>query len=115
MGADEVADFIEDFAIASKAPVRTGTEVRSLRRACTGYVATTDQGEIHGETVVIASGACNKPSVPAFAASLPPALTQLTAFDYRNPDQLPEGGVLVVGASATGVQLAASSSARVVR
>ena len=107
MDATEVADFIEGFAAASKAPVRTGTEVRSLRRAPTGYVATTDQGEIHSDTVVIASGACNRPSVPAFAASLPPALTQLTAFDYRNPDQLPEGGVLVVGASATGVQLAA--------
>ncbi len=107
MDATEVADFIEGFAAASKAPVRTGTEVRSLRRAPTGYVATTDQGEIHSDTVVIASGACNKPSVPAFAASLPPALTQLTAFDYRNPDQLPQGGVLVVGASATGVQVAA--------
>ncbi len=107
MDATEVADFIEGFAAASKAPVRTGTEVRSLRRGPTGYVATTDQGEIHSDTVVIASGACNKPSVPAFAASLPPALTQLTAFDYRNPDQLPQGGVLVVGASATGVQVAA--------
>ena len=107
MDATEVADFIEGFAAASKAPVRTGTEVRSLRRAPTGYVATTDKGEIHSDTVVIASGACNRPSVPSFASSLPPALTQLTAFDYRNPDQLPEGGVLVVGASATGVQLAA--------
>ena len=57
--------------------------------------------------MVIASGACNRPSVPAFSAAVPASVEQVTPFDYRNPDQLPEGGVLVVGASATGVQLAA--------
>jgi putative flavoprotein involved in K+ transport len=57
--------------------------------------------------VVTASGACNAPTVPAHAGALPPELEQMTAFDYRNPTQLPDGGVLVVGASATGVQLAA--------
>ena len=57
--------------------------------------------------MVIASGACNRPAVPAFAAAVPPAVEQVTPFEYRNPDQLPDGGVLVVGASATGVQLAA--------
>ena len=107
MGAEEVADFIEDFATSSKAPVRAGTEVTSVRRTPRGYDVTTDQGEIHAATVVIASGACNRASVPAIASSLPSSVTQVTAFDYRNPEQLPEGGVLVVGASATGVQLAA--------
>ena len=57
--------------------------------------------------MVIATGACNQPTVPAFAGALPPEVEQLTAFEYRNPTQLPDGGVLVVGASATGVQLAA--------
>jgi putative flavoprotein involved in K+ transport len=56
--------------------------------------------------VVIASGACNLPSVPALRDLLPPGVASLTPFDYRNPSQLPEGGVLIVGASATGVQLA---------
>ncbi len=56
---------------------------------------------------MIASGACNLPSVPALAAAVPASVEQVTAFDYRRPEQLPEGGVLVVGASATGVQLAA--------
>jgi putative flavoprotein involved in K+ transport len=107
MSAGEVADFIAGFATVSKAPVRTGTEVLSLRRTAEGYDVTTDQGKIRAETVVIASGACNRPSVPALAASVPPSVTQVTAFDYRSPEQLPEGGVLVVGASATGVQLAA--------
>ncbi len=107
MGADEVAGLIEGFAVASAAPVRTGTEVRSLRRTDGGYAVTTDHGEIRSETVVIASGACNAPSVPALAAALPSSIEQVTAFDYRNPEQLPDGGVIVVGASATGVQLAA--------
>jgi putative flavoprotein involved in K+ transport len=55
---------------------------------------------------VLATGACNVPSVPAFAQTLPSNISTLTPFRYRNPGQLPEGGVLVVGASATGVQLA---------
>src|SRR6202044_57673 len=57
--------------------------------------------------VVIASGACNRPSVPALSAGVPASVARLTPFDYRDPSQLPDGGVLVVGASATGVQLAA--------
>ncbi len=111
MAADEVAGFIEDFAVAAKAPVRTGTEVLSVRGAGDGdgapYLVATTQGTFRAATVVIASGACNRPSVPAFASSLPSSVTQVTAFDYRSPEQLPDGGVLVVGASATGVQLAA--------
>jgi putative flavoprotein involved in K+ transport len=67
----------------------------------------TSAGEFHGRTVIIASGACNRPSVPAFAAAVPESVEQLTALDYRDPAKLPDGGVLVVGASATGVQLAA--------
>ena len=57
--------------------------------------------------MVIASGACNRPAVPTLAAAVPPIVEQVTPFEYRNPDQLPDGGVLVVGASATGVQIAA--------
>jgi putative flavoprotein involved in K+ transport len=56
---------------------------------------------------VIASGACNVPTVPAVSAGVPSRIAQLTPFDYRGPAGLPGGGVLVVGASATGVQLAA--------
>jgi putative flavoprotein involved in K+ transport len=69
-------------------------------------VATTD-GQIRCRSVVIASGACNRPVLPQFAAAVPGSVEQLTPFDYRDPAQLPDGGVLVVGASATGVQLAA--------
>jgi putative flavoprotein involved in K+ transport len=107
MTMGEVVEFIEHFANAVRAPVRTGTDVTSVRRTADGYHVTTSQGEFRCRTLVIASGACNRPSVPEFGAAVPSSVEQLTPFDYRGPGQLPDGGVLVVGASATGVQLAA--------
>ncbi len=61
--------------------------------------------------MVIASGACNAAVIPAVSEAVPAAVDQLTAFDYRNPSQIRDGGVLIVGASATGVQLAAEIKA----
>jgi putative flavoprotein involved in K+ transport len=107
MTAGEVTDLIERFAAVSRAPVRTGAAVTSVRQYGDGYLVTTGNGEIAARAVVIASGACNRPSVPPFSGEVPASVEQLTPFDYRDPDKLPEGGVLVVGASATGVQLAA--------
>jgi putative flavoprotein involved in K+ transport len=107
MSAGEVTEFIERFAKVSHAPVRTGVDVTSVRPANDGYHVTTSAGEIHARAVVIASGACNLPSVPRFGDAVPASVGQLTPFGYRDPAQLPDGGVLVVGASATGVQLAA--------
>ena len=107
MTMGEVVDFIERFATAAQAPVRTGTEVTSVRRADDGYRVRTSGGEIRCRTVVVASGAFNRPTVPPLSEAVPPSVTQLTPFGYRGPDHLPAGGVLVVGASATGVQLAA--------
>ena len=107
MTAGEVTAFIERFAAAARAPVRTGTNVTSVRRADDGYLVTTTGGEFRCRAVVIASGACNQPSVPRFSDAVPASVEQLTPFDYRDPAKLPDGGVLVVGASATGVQLAA--------
>ena len=107
MTTAEVTELIERFAGRSRAPVRTGANVTSLRRTDDGYHVATSTGEIASQTVVIASGACNRPVVPPVAAAVPAAVEQFTALDYRDPAKLPEGGVLVVGASATGVQLAA--------
>ena len=103
----EVTEFIEHFATVSRAPVRTGVNVTSVRQVDDEYHVTTSHGEVHSRTVVIASGACNQPSVPPFTDALPASVEQLTPFSYRDPAKLPDGGVLVVGASATGVQLAA--------
>lgn len=107
MSMGEVVEFIDRFAASTRAPVRTGTTVTSVRRTDDGYLVTTDQGEIACRTVVIASGACNLPAVPRLADAVPDTVEQVTPFDYRGAEALPEGGVLVVGASATGVQLAA--------
>ncbi|MDQ1647674.1 MAG: putative flavoprotein involved in transport, partial [Cryptosporangiaceae bacterium] len=107
MTAGEVTEFIERFAVVSRAPVRTGVNVTSVRRADDGYHVTTTGGEIRCRAVVIASGACNHPAVPPLTDAVPESVEQLTPFGYRGPEQLPDGGVLVVGASATGVQLAA--------
>jgi putative flavoprotein involved in K+ transport len=107
MTMGEVTEFIERFAIVSSAPVRTGTNVTSVKPDGDGYLVTTSRGEIGCRTVVIASGACNRPSVPRLSEAVPASVVQRTPFDYRGPDQLPDGGVLVVGASATGVQLTA--------
>ena len=103
----EVTELIERFAKVSRAPLRTGVNVTSLRRAGEGYHVTTGSGEFRCRTVVIASGACNQAAVPQLREAVPASVAQLTTFGYRDPARLPDGGVLVVGASATGVQLAA--------
>jgi putative flavoprotein involved in K+ transport len=77
-----------------------------VRRAGDGYEVVTDRGTWKSDTVVLATGACNVAGVPAVAAAVPSGITTLTAAQYRNPDQLEAGGVLVVGASASGTQIA---------
>jgi putative flavoprotein involved in K+ transport len=107
MTMHEVVELIGGFAAAIKAPVRTQTEVTRVRsNGDDGYRVVTSRGELDCRSLVIASGACNVPVVPALRAAVPASIASLTPFDYRNPSSLPDGGVLVVGASATGVQLA---------
>jgi putative flavoprotein involved in K+ transport len=102
----EVIDFIAGYAKSISAPVCTHTTVTSVRSDGAGYLVRTDRGEWRCRTLVIASGACNVARVPSFAASVPPSLTMLTAQSYRNPGQVANGGVLVVGASSSGTQIA---------
>jgi putative flavoprotein involved in K+ transport len=102
----EVIAFIADYAKAISAPVHTHTTVTSLRSTESGYVVRTDRGDWRCRTVVLASGACNIARVPAFAESVPRSIATLPASQYRNPGQLADGGVLVVGASASGTQIA---------
>jgi putative flavoprotein involved in K+ transport len=107
MTSADVVELINQFAVHVRAPLQTSTNVTSVRRINDGYEIRTSHGELHARTVVLATGACNRPTAPAFARELPPGVEQLTPFQYRNPTRLPDGGVLIVGASATGVQLAA--------
>jgi putative flavoprotein involved in K+ transport len=106
MTMPEVISFISGFAEAAGAPVRSHTTVTSVTRADDGYHITTDGGELRCRCVVLASGACNVANVPAVREAIPSSIACVSSLDYRNPGQLPEGGVLVVGASASGVQLA---------
>ncbi|MFO1269122.1 MAG: NAD(P)/FAD-dependent oxidoreductase [Rubrivivax sp.] len=110
MSAADVAAFIAGYAARSHAPVRTHTTVQRVEREAgggsDGYVVHTDRGTWRCRAVVLASGACSRPQVPALAADVPPTVAQWTTHDYRRPGDLGEGGVLVVGASATGLQLA---------
>lgn len=106
MSAADVVAFISGYARFTAAPVRCGHTVLSVKRHVDGYRVVTDRGDWSCRAVVLATGACSKPSVPAISQAVPAHVRQLTAMDYRNPAQLDDGGVLVVGASATGVQLA---------
>ncbi len=102
----ETVAYIERYAEVISAPVQTHTAVTSVRRTEDGYAVATNHGEWRTRIVVLASGACNIASVPAVADALPRTIATLTSMQYRNPGQLDEGGVMVVGASATGVQIA---------
>jgi putative flavoprotein involved in K+ transport len=102
----EVIDFIANYAKAIGAPLRTHTTVTSVRSTEAGYLVRTDQGDWRCRAVVLASGACNIARLPAFAKLAPRSIARLTAKEYRNPDQLADGGVLVVGASSSGTQIA---------
>ena len=102
----ETVEYLERYAAVSSAPVRTHTAVTSVRQAVEEYVVATTHGEWRCRMVVLATGACNIANVPPVASELPPAIATLTPMQYRNPAQLDAGGVLMVGASATGVQIA---------
>ncbi|MEY2468699.1 MAG: putative flavoprotein involved in transport [Actinomycetota bacterium] len=106
MSAGDVAEVLAKYAAVVDAPVHANTTVQSVRSVDGGYSVVTDNGTWNAPTVVLASGACNVATVPACADGLPSSITSLTPMGYHGADALPEGGVLVVGASATGAQLA---------
>lgn len=107
MAMDEVVRTFEDYARSFDAPVEEGCTVVSVEREHDGYRVETDRGTWYAANVVIATGYCQVPHVPAMAAGLPEDVVQVVPSRYRNPGQLPAGPVLVVGASSTGIQLAA--------
>src|SRR4051794_16562791 len=106
MTMPEVVDFIAGYAKDIAAPVQTGTTVTSVRRTDDGYRVTSDHDEWQCRTVVLATGAFNVPRLPVFSDAVPASVATVTPMQYRNPGELEEGGALVVGASATGVQIA---------
>jgi len=106
MSAAEYAASLEQYATSFFAPVITGATVLSLCRLRGGYRVESSKGTWQARSVVIATGHCDMPFVPELARSLPASVCQLTPTAYRRPSDLPDGGVLVVGAAASGIQLA---------
>lgn len=104
---ESVASYLEEYATRFCAPIRTGVEVRSVRRRedGAGFLAETSAGQITANHVVAATGAFQLPAIPPIVPA-EAGLTQIHSSGYRNPEQLPEGGVLVVGAGSSGVQIA---------
>jgi putative flavoprotein involved in K+ transport len=106
MSAAELIAFLERYAVSSAAPVLSDTEVHAVERAANGFRVVTSRGAWSASSVVVATGYCDLPAVPAVSRRLAGSFRQMVPADYRRPEQLPPGGVLVVGASSTGVQLA---------
>jgi putative flavoprotein involved in K+ transport len=103
---EEVADYLEAYAARFDLPVRTGVRVDGLSREAGRYVVAAGDRRFEAEQVVVASGAYQRPRVPAFAAELDPGLVQLHSSEYRDPSQLQDGSVLVVGAANSGAEIA---------
>lgn len=103
---DQIADYFDSYAHTFDLPVRTGMRVSGLSRDGTGFRLDTSQGGLEAGRVVVATGPNTVPKIPDFAASLDPGITQLHTSQYRNPQQLPSGPVLVVGAGTSGAEIA---------
>jgi len=106
MTMPEVARFLADYARSFDAPVHAGTTVRRVEPAGRGYRVATDRGDWLAGAVVVATGDCDRPFVPTPARHLATGVYQTVPTRYSGPSGLPPGGVLVVGASASGVQIA---------
>ncbi len=105
---DRVADYFEAYAKQIDAPIRTGVEVTKVVRneGRPGFTVETSRGVIEAQRIVVATGPFQRPVIPPIAPRASADLVQIHSADYRNPQQLPEGAVLVVGAGSSGVQIA---------
>jgi putative flavoprotein involved in K+ transport len=106
MTMSETINFIAGYAERQRAPVQTHTSVETVEPSGDGYRVTTNRGAWQCRTLVVANGAFSIPKVPAINLAVPAHIDMITAKSYKRPDQLADGGVLVVGASASGIQLA---------
>lgn len=103
---DELADYLESYAAYFELPIRHGTRIDQLRREGDRFVATSGDTTFEADDVVVAMAAYQQPKVPAFASELDDDVVQLHVAEYRNPDQLREGPVLIVGAGNSGAEIA---------
>lgn len=108
---DELADYLQSYASRFQLPVHLGVEVESLGGEGDRLRVETDTGRILADNVIVASGFDNRPSVPEFSSELDESIVQLHSKEYRNPSQLRDGGVLVVGAANSGAEISVEVAA----
>ena len=106
MHKDEVTSFLTQYSRRIAAPIRTQAPVHRVTRDGSGFLVESGNGTFRARSVILATGACDLPRLPGWASRLAPRIQQVTTRDYIHAGQIGPGGVLVVGASATGVQLA---------
>jgi len=106
MSVNAFIEYLAGYSETVSAPIHTGVAVQQVSQTQNGYRVVTDQGEWQCRALVIATGYCNVPLIPRLADAMPKSVESIDAMHYRNPDQLEPGGVLVVGGSASGLQLA---------
>ena len=102
----EMADFLASYASHFDLPVRTGTRVDALSRRGDRFLVSAGEQRFEADNVVVAMATFQRPSIPTFAREFEPAVVQLHSSDYKNPAQLREGSVLVVGAGNSGAEIA---------
>lgn len=105
LSRDAWVETLEGYQRTHELPVRSGVEVKSIRRVEPGYEVVTNEGTIRSRCVVLCTGDQNVPHTPTLASGLPDDIEQLHSDAYRSPSQLPEGGVLVVGSGQSGAQI----------
>lgn len=103
---DEMGDYLETYAKDHKLPVQAGIRVEALSREGDRFVLTAGNQRFEANQVVVATGAYPVPNRPDFASDLDPSIVQLYSTEYREPSQLQEGDVLVVGAGNSGGEIA---------
>lgn len=103
---DAMADYLEEYSRRFNLPVRTGVRVDRLIRSEGRYLLSTTAGPIEALNVIVAMASYQRPRLPAFAAELSPDILSIHSSEYRNPSDLREGGVLLVGAGNSGAEIA---------
>ncbi len=104
---NETADFLENFSKEFDLPICFNTEVISLEGREHSFIIKTKSDSYFAKNVIVATGAFHNPHIPEFASDLPESIFQIHSSHYKNPNQLKEGDVLVVGAGSSGLQIAA--------
>jgi len=106
VGKDAVADFLETYAETMQLPVRSGVRVKALTTEGEGFVVETTQGTFRARNVIVAMADYQKPKTPDFAGDLDPSVFQMHSSNFKNPGQLQDGPVLVVGLGNSGADIA---------